>query len=111
MTARSELEARYLVNALHLLARQLGEDAHDRHLLTIGAGLAYQGKSGEIVLPLPVDYLTWTREVADFLGQEEFRGLRKSVLIQGTASSRSLRELTARNWSIVVDSTSLVAVE
>lgn len=111
MTARSELEARYLVNALRLLARQLGEDAHDGHLLTIGAGLAYQRKSGEVVLPLPVDYLAWTREVADFLGQEEFRGQRKSVLIQGTASSRSLRELTERGWNIVVDSTSLVAVE
>ena len=64
-----------------------------------------------MVLPLPVDYLAWTHEVATFLDNEEFRSARKSVLIQGNASPRSLRELTSRGWNIVVDSSALVAAE
>ena len=111
MTARSELEARYIVNALRLLATRLGNNALGGELLIVGAGLGYLGNSGDVVLPLPVDYLAWTREVATFLDNEEFRSARKSVLIQGNASPRSLRELTSRGWNIVVDSSALVAAE
>ncbi|TXG77033.1 MAG: hypothetical protein E6R11_07140 [Rhodocyclaceae bacterium] len=111
MTARSELEARYIVNALRLLATQLGNNAHGGELLIVGAGLGYLGNSRDVVLPLPVDYLSWTQEFASFLDNEEFRSARKSVIIQGNASPRSLRELTSRGWNIVVDSSSLVAAE
>lgn len=55
------------------------------------------------MLPLPIDYLTWTGEVARFLDGEEFRGARKTVLINGTATLRSQQELTERGWNIVVD--------
>lgn len=103
MTAHSELEARYLVNALQLVGERLGERAKGGNLLTLGAGLAYDSVDGELVLPLPIDYLTWTGEVARFLDGGEFRGARKTVLINGTATLRSQQELTERGWNIVVD--------
>ncbi|MGB2788744.1 MAG: hypothetical protein WBC13_05435, partial [Dokdonella sp.] len=90
---------------------RLGNNAHGGELLIVGAGLGYLGNSGDVVLPLPVDYLAWTHEVATFLDNEEFRSARKSVLIQGNASPRSLRELTSRGWNVVVDSSALVAAE
>lgn len=102
MTANSELEARFVVNALEMLAQALGKRARGGRLLAVGAGLAYDSVDGERVLPLPVDYLAWTGEVEEFLDRAEFRHADKRVLIGGDASLRSQRELTRRGWSIVV---------
>ncbi len=103
MTAHSELEARYIVNALGLIAAQLGKRAHDGNLMTIGAGLAYDSADGERILPLPVDYLTWTDEVAGYIDNGRFSSERKTILVAGAATLRSQKELTNRGWNIVVD--------
>ncbi|HET9032061.1 MAG TPA: hypothetical protein VFN25_04050 [Dokdonella sp.] len=106
MTAQSELEARYIVNALGLIAHRLGARANGGTLLTIGAGLAFDSVDGERTLPLPVDYLTWTDEVAAFIDSDRFDSANKTILVSGTASLRSQQELTARGWNIVVDAKS-----
>jgi hypothetical protein len=100
MTASTELEARFIVNALHLIARELGKRAHQGKLRTIGAGLAYDSHDGERALPLPVDYLSWTDEVAQFIDRDEFRQKNKTVLVGGEATMRSQRELTQRGWNL-----------
>jgi hypothetical protein len=102
MTAHSELESRFVVNALRVTATYLGDRAHDGTLRPIGAGLAYVAADGELVLPLPVDRLSWTDEVRSFLDREEFRTTNKTVLIGGTASLNARRALTERGWNIVV---------
>ncbi|MBN8481216.1 MAG: hypothetical protein J0L88_06440 [Xanthomonadales bacterium] len=102
MTANSELEARFVVNALQMVAHALGERAHGGRLVPVGAGLAYDSVDGERVLPLPVDYLAWTGEVERFLDRDEFRSPSKRVLVRGDATLRSQRELTRRGWSIAV---------
>ena len=102
MSAQSDLEARFIVNALHLIAYQLGPRARGGRLFTVGAGLAYDSSDGERVLPLPVDYLVWTGEVSGFLDSDEFRVPRKTLLLSGSASARSEQELTARGWNIIV---------
>jgi hypothetical protein len=101
MTANSELEARFLVNALRLIATHLGARAKGGALLPIGAGLAYSGIDGELVLPLPVDRLSWTGEVRDFLDRKEFRVRNKTALIGGEASLPARRGLGERGWNIV----------
>jgi hypothetical protein len=103
MTAQSELEARYIVNALALVEHRLGQRAHAGTLLTIGAGIAYDSADGERVLPLPVDYLTWTDEVAGFIDNKELRGSHKTLLVSGKATMRTQQELTSRGWNIVVE--------
>jgi hypothetical protein len=102
MTAHGELESRFLVNALRMAAKYLGERAHGGMLRPIGAGLAYEAADRELVLPLPLDYLTWTSEVRDFIDRPEFRVRNKTVLIGGGASLAARRALTARGWNIVV---------
>lgn len=103
MTAQSELEARYLVNALQLVSERLGPRAHAGTLLVVGAGLAYDTTDGERVLPLPVDYLAWTPEVQAFIDRPEFRQAEKTILISGQSTMRSQRELTARGWNLVIE--------
>ncbi|MEO7051063.1 MAG: hypothetical protein ABI128_05300 [Rhodanobacter sp.] len=102
MTAGSELEGRFLVNALQLIVTHLGARAKDGTLQPIGAGLAYVTTDGELILPLPVDRLSWTAEVRDFLDRPEFRRSNKTVLIGGNASLNARRALVERGWSIVV---------
>jgi hypothetical protein len=102
MTAHSELESRFVVNALRMTAKYLGDRAHGGQLRPIGAGLAYEAADHELVLPLPVDYLSWTTEVRDFLDRAEFRVTDKTVLIGGGASLAARRALTERGWNILV---------
>lgn len=101
MTVQTDLEARYLVNALRLVADRLGARAHAGKLRIVGSGFAYDSADGERILPLPVDYLAWTDDIASFIDREEFRDVRKSVLVTGTITMRSQQELTARGWNIV----------
>lgn len=102
MTAHSELESRFLVNALRMTAAYLGDRAHGGLLRPIGAGLAYEAADHELVLPLPVDWLSWTIEVRDFLDRAEFRVANKTALIGGGASLAARRALTERGWNIVM---------
>ncbi|HEU4663839.1 MAG TPA: hypothetical protein VFS55_07400 [Dokdonella sp.] len=102
MTADSEVEARFLVGALRLSDAHLGARAKHGTLERVGAGLACRTVDGELVLPLPVDRLSWTADVARFLDRAEFRVSRKTVLIAGDASLAARRGLTERGWSIVV---------
>jgi len=102
ITAQNELEARYIVNGLDLVLAHLGERAKRGRLVAIGAGFAYIATDGELVLPLAVDRLSWTKEVATFLARREFQVERKTALIGGNASGLAQRGLTQDGWSVVL---------
>lgn len=99
--ARSELEARFIVNALQMLIadpqRRTGGT-----FAPVGAGLSWRLPDGSLVVPLPVDYLSWTNEIDEFFDRSEFRVERKSILIAGAASAASRHELAARGWNLLV---------
>jgi hypothetical protein len=54
------------------------------------------------VLPLPVDYLTWSHDIDGFFDQPVFRATGKTVLIAGEASMTAQRNLTDRGWNLMV---------
>jgi hypothetical protein len=99
-TTRGEVEARYLVDALKLIARQA--DASGGKLFVAGAALAWQTPSGRLLLPLPVDYLTWNSDLDEFFTQPVFAVQEKSALIGGEASILAQRKLTERGWNLVL---------
>lgn len=100
-TTRGEVEARYLVDALKLILRN-APDASGGTLFTAGAAIAYRTPQGKILLPLPVDYLTWSHDIGDFFDRPEFASADKTALIGGDASMTAQRKLTARGWSLVM---------
>ncbi len=102
MTAHSELESRFIVNGLRITAKYLGARAAGGALRPTGAGLAYETTDHEMVLALPLDWLSWTGEVRDFFDRPEFRVTNKTVLIGGGASLLARRALTDRGWNIVL---------
>ncbi|MDE2084053.1 MAG: hypothetical protein KGI64_04235 [Xanthomonadaceae bacterium] len=93
-----EVEARYLVNALKLIAQQPDRKAGE--LFTAGAAIAWRTPAGKLILPLPVDYLTWNADLAGFFDHPDLRAADKLVLIGGEASMLAQRALTARGWGI-----------
>jgi len=99
-TTHGEVEARYLVDALKLIA-SLATDRSGGRLLVIGAAVAWRGADGAIVVPLPVDYLSWSHDIGDFFDQAPLASPSKTVLIGGDASALAQRELTDRAWNIV----------
>ena len=99
-TTRSEVEARYLVDALNFIQHQ--PDTRGGTLSVIGAALAWRTSGGKLLLPLPVDYLTWSHDIDDFFDQQEFRSRDKTALIGGEASMLAQRQLTERGWNLVL---------
>jgi hypothetical protein len=98
-TTRGEVEARYLTDALKLIRRNVA-DAKGGDLITAGAAVAWRTPHGKLILPLPVDYLTWSHDLGTFFDQRVFAVADKTVLIGGEASIEVQRQLTDRSWNM-----------
>jgi hypothetical protein len=105
----TESDVRFLADALLLLAAH-GERGGEVRLVGSTPVLALPAAHGNIasasvrrdrlVLPLPVDVLTWTAETAAFFDEPAFRVVDKTVLLGGRATTQALRGLTRRGWYI-----------
>jgi hypothetical protein len=100
-TTRGEVEARYLTDALKLIRRNAA-NAKGGDLIAAGAALVWRTPQGKLILPLPVDYLTWTHDLGDFFDQHVFAVADKTVLIGGDASIQVQRQLTDRGWNLLL---------
>jgi hypothetical protein len=101
LMAADEQEARFVVNGLRLLRQHLGERAGGGELLPLGATVVYRSVDGELILPLAVDRLSWTRQLRDFFEADRLQAAARTVLVAGSMSLRTERELTRRGWSLV----------
>jgi hypothetical protein len=102
LMAGDEPQARFVVNSLRLLVHQLGADAHGGRFVPQGALLAYETPTGELVLPLAVDWLAWTPELRRWFALPAIdRRAQRMLLVGGGISGRAQRELTERGWSLV----------
>ena len=98
-TTRAEVEARYLVDALKLIRRNVPGGSAGK-LVVAGAALAWRSADGRILLPLPLDYLSWSHDIDEFFDQPALRAADKTVLIAGDASLPAQRAMTSRGWSL-----------
>lgn len=98
---RGEVEGRFLVNALSQI-RKHSPEARGGKFVLAGAALVYVARDGKLLLPLPVDYLSWTADMDEFFDRAEFRGASKTVLIGGEATALARRKLAERGWRIVL---------
>jgi hypothetical protein len=101
LMAGNEQEARFLVNALRLIRHHLGDRARGGTLRPLGATLAFRSADGELLLPLAVDYLSWTEQMRRFFDAEHVATKPRTLLVTGEISMRAQRELTRRGWSLV----------
>lgn len=96
----TESQARFLATAVRMLA-----DYHEKKkpLTVIAApGLVIaRDREGTLVLPAPVDYISWTERVAAFAKNPEFLAAPRHMLwITGKMSPRAKKELKATGWTV-----------
>jgi hypothetical protein len=58
--------------------------------------------AGVLHIPAPVDYLSWTLEVAEFAQRDDLVGRKPVLLLAGGASERTRSELATLGWTLAV---------
>lgn len=102
LMADDEAQARFVVTDLRLLAHYLGPESIGGKIVPQGAMIAFETKTGEFLLPLAVDYMTWTAPLRPWFDLPNIsRNRYRTLLVSGALSPQSQRELTQRGWSIV----------
>lgn len=56
--------------------------------------------AGVLHIPAPVDYLSWTLEVAEFAQRDDLVGRKPVLLLAGGASERTRSELATLGWTL-----------
>lgn len=96
--AGSEVHARFLITQLRMLAQHASSRDPVVELIALQHSLAAETRSGIRVVPLPVDFLSYTEAVDE--GTDGARRLPSRLLLSGKISRLATRELKRRGWEI-----------
>ena len=94
----SEIEARYIVNALRLVATQ-PSDNKVISVFLVGATPVFTLNDGSLLVPAPVDYVYYNDKFKAFLGEPQLRGKTVQIAIAGKLSAQAELALAARGWT------------
>ena len=94
-TARSEEQARFLAAAV----RMLGKGRALEEVTATGTVVGRE-KGGGIVVPAPVDYVSWTERVARFANRGDLKATERSIVLTGKMSPRARQEFDALGWKV-----------
>jgi hypothetical protein len=98
-TAATEDQARFLANAVGMLAAQQQTVAPLTQIGATGTVIGWT-QSGAPIVPGPVDYVAWTERIADFAGRPDLQGTAGSVWITGHMSPDAQRQFAALGWTV-----------
>lgn len=97
-TAVNEEEARFLAASVQMLARLNVEGVPLRQVAARGTvvGIA---PGGAIVVPAPVDYLSWTEQIAGIAKRPDLRASKRGLWLSGRMSAAAQRGLGEIGWA------------
>src|SRR5262249_55258138 len=98
--AATESQARFLATSARMLA-----EYHEkkRPIIAVAAPgpLIARDQDGTLIVPAPVDYISWTERVAYFAKNPDFQAApQRTLWITGQMSPRAKKEFTANGWTI-----------
>ena len=96
----SEIEARFIVNSLRLVATQPPENKVVSVFL-VGVTPVFTLNDGTLLVPAPVDYVYYNAKFKAFLGEPQLRGKIVQIAIAGKLSSEAERAIAARGWTAI----------
>jgi hypothetical protein len=99
-SVQSEVQARFMVNALRLLhahSKRGDRIAEVRMSRNVPFGVT---QSGQVIVPGALDYIAWTKEVSDFFGRKELAGKTRVLLLTGKVSDLAKQNLAAHGWKV-----------
>src|SRR5208282_5186959 len=96
----TEYQARFLVTSLKMLG-QWSQQKSPVTGIQVPGGLVARDQNGTVILPAPVDYLSWTPRIAGFATDPQLMSLQNRVLwITGKMTPLARQQLAANGWSV-----------
>jgi hypothetical protein len=96
----TEYQARFLVTSLHMLAQWSQQNSPITKIQVRGV-LVARDQNGTVIMPAPVDYVSWTQRIAGFATDPQLLSLQNRVLwITGKMTPLARQQLTANGWTL-----------
>ena len=96
----TEYQARFLVSSLSMLAQWSQQRAPITKIKAPGVLIGYD-QNGTVIMPAPVDYVSWTPRIAGFATDPQLLGSQSRVLwITGKMTPLASQQLTANGWTL-----------
>ena len=92
-------EVKFVVGSVNMLARYHEAVARIARVAAPGP-IKGETASGAIVLPAPVDYISWTDTLGRIVPTQDFQAPEKILFLSGRASPLARKNLTTRGWTI-----------
>lgn len=98
--AMTEYQARFLVTSLHMLDQWNRQRSPIARIQVSGVLIAHD-QNHAVILPAPIDYLSWTQRIAGFATDPHLMVLRHRVLwTTGKMTPFARQQLAANGWSL-----------
>jgi hypothetical protein len=97
-TAQSEMQARFITDAVAMLARYNSRSP----IASISAKgtVVARDRNGAVVVPAPVDYVSWTKRVSYFAHRRDLAARKRIALLTGQMSPMARRNFQKLGWTI-----------
>ena len=96
----TEYQARFLVTSLSMLGQWSQQNSPITRIQVRGILVAHY-QDGTVIMPAPVDYVSWTPRFAGFATNPQMLGLQNRVLwITGKMTPLARQQLTANDWTL-----------
>jgi hypothetical protein len=99
LTVVSEEQARFVVGAVEMLARY-HETVAPIATVAVRGTVIGRTKTGALVVPGPVDYLSWTETSERFARRGDIAAKDRGLWLVGRASPRARQELARLGWEV-----------
>jgi hypothetical protein len=95
----TESQTRFVASAVRMLA-----DYHEKTkpiTAVVAPGpVIGRNRDGVLILPAPVDYISWTERVASFATSPDLKASQRTILLSGKMSPRAGKEFEALGWTV-----------
>jgi hypothetical protein len=98
-TAESEVQARYLTDAVGMLARYNQTETPITRLI-VRRAIIGEDRNGAIVVEAPVDYVSWIELVSHFAQRPDLAASRRTIWLTGQMSPLARKNFRALGWTI-----------
>jgi hypothetical protein len=96
----TEYQARFLVTSLHMLVQWSQQQSPVTGIKAPGPLIA-RDQNGSVIMPAPVDYLSWTPRIAGFATDPNLMAMHHRVIwITGKITPLARQQLGANGWSV-----------
>jgi hypothetical protein len=96
----TEYQARFMVTSLRML-NQWSQQTSPINSIQVRGILLGRDENGTVIMPAPVDYVSWTPRIAGFATDPGLLGMQNRVLwITGKMTPLAQQHITANGWSL-----------